>query len=156
MQPAAPLPRSSVTPACLFPWQVNSDYDSTFVFDNDFPALQPGAPDPGELGSSSLTQQKIFEQQCSADFQHAPFFNDMVSMATVNGTNYDSFSNVFYSLLFELFALFFRSGSTSVVPVQSCSWRLVRSKSVRDLHSCRRCPLVAIATADLSGSEGYQ
>lgn len=28
--------------------QVNSDYDSTFVFDNDFPALQPDAPDPGQ------------------------------------------------------------------------------------------------------------
>lgn len=28
--------------------QVNSDYASTFVFDNDFPALQPDAPDPGQ------------------------------------------------------------------------------------------------------------
>ncbi|XP_024918282.1 galactose-1-phosphate uridylyltransferase isoform X2 [Cynoglossus semilaevis] len=27
--------------------EVNPDYDSTFVFDNDFPALQPHAPDPG-------------------------------------------------------------------------------------------------------------
>lgn len=28
--------------------QVNPDYDSTFVFENDFPALQPDAPDPGK------------------------------------------------------------------------------------------------------------
>ena len=28
--------------------QVNPDYDSTFEFENDFPALQPDAPDPGE------------------------------------------------------------------------------------------------------------
>lgn len=28
---------------------MNPKYDSTFVFDNDFPALQPDAPDPGEL-----------------------------------------------------------------------------------------------------------
>ncbi|XP_073334793.1 galactose-1-phosphate uridylyltransferase [Pagrus major] len=27
--------------------EVNSDYDSTYVFENDFPALQPDAPDPG-------------------------------------------------------------------------------------------------------------
>ncbi|XP_058268194.1 galactose-1-phosphate uridylyltransferase isoform X2 [Hemibagrus wyckioides] len=27
--------------------EVNPDYDSTFLFDNDFPALQPDAPDPG-------------------------------------------------------------------------------------------------------------
>ncbi|XP_019638565.1 PREDICTED: galactose-1-phosphate uridylyltransferase-like [Branchiostoma belcheri] len=27
--------------------KVNPDYDSTFLFDNDFPALQPDAPDPG-------------------------------------------------------------------------------------------------------------
>ena len=26
--------------------QVNPDYESTFVFENDFPALQPDAPDP--------------------------------------------------------------------------------------------------------------
>lgn len=29
--------------------QGNPDYDSTFVFENDFPALQPDAPDPGEF-----------------------------------------------------------------------------------------------------------
>lgn len=27
--------------------QINPDYDSTYVFDNDFPALQPDAPGPG-------------------------------------------------------------------------------------------------------------
>lgn len=58
--------------------QVNSDYDSTFVFDNDFPALQPDAPDPGELGFSSLTQQKILKPQCSAEFQHVLFFKKMI------------------------------------------------------------------------------
>lgn len=29
--------------------QVNPEYDSTFMFDNDFPALQPDAPDPGMI-----------------------------------------------------------------------------------------------------------
>uniref|UniRef100_A0AAY5EBF1 Galactose-1-phosphate uridylyltransferase n=1 Tax=Electrophorus electricus TaxID=8005 RepID=A0AAY5EBF1_ELEEL len=28
--------------------EVNPEYDSTFLFDNDFPALQPDAPDPGK------------------------------------------------------------------------------------------------------------
>lgn len=37
---------------CLsFSLQLNPDYDSTFVFENDFPALQPDAPDPGEFQS---------------------------------------------------------------------------------------------------------
>lgn len=53
--------------------QVNSDYDSTFVFDNDFPALQPDSPDPGELGSLSLTQQKTSAPQCSAALQYVLF-----------------------------------------------------------------------------------
>lgn len=29
--------------------EVNPHYDGTFLFDNDFPALQPDAPDPGTL-----------------------------------------------------------------------------------------------------------
>ncbi|MEQ2169133.1 hypothetical protein GOODEAATRI_021774 [Goodea atripinnis] len=29
--------------------KVNPSYDSTFVFENDFPALQPDAPDPVKL-----------------------------------------------------------------------------------------------------------
>lgn len=29
-------------------FQVNPNYDSTFVFGNDFPALQPDAPDPSK------------------------------------------------------------------------------------------------------------
>uniref|UniRef100_A0A8C4QXL3 Galactose-1-phosphate uridylyltransferase n=1 Tax=Eptatretus burgeri TaxID=7764 RepID=A0A8C4QXL3_EPTBU len=32
--------------------QVNEDYVSTYVFDNDFPALQPDAPDPGPFLAS--------------------------------------------------------------------------------------------------------
>ncbi len=32
-------------------FQLNPDYDSTFVFENDFPALQPDAPDPGGFQS---------------------------------------------------------------------------------------------------------
>ncbi|ETE57308.1 hypothetical protein L345_16980, partial [Ophiophagus hannah] len=31
-----------------FPVQINPHYESTFVFDNDFPALQPDAPEPGK------------------------------------------------------------------------------------------------------------
>lgn len=58
-----------------FPPQVNSDYDSTFVFDNDFPALQSDSPDAGELGSSSLTQQKTSAPQCSAASQYVLFKN---------------------------------------------------------------------------------
>uniref|UniRef100_A0A3Q3IUS8 Galactose-1-phosphate uridylyltransferase n=1 Tax=Monopterus albus TaxID=43700 RepID=A0A3Q3IUS8_MONAL len=38
--------------------EVNLDYESTFVFENDFPALQPDAPDPG------LDQHPLF--QCKA------------------------------------------------------------------------------------------
>lgn len=30
-------------------FQVNPEYDSTFMFENDFPALQPDAPDPGMI-----------------------------------------------------------------------------------------------------------
>ncbi|NXV05302.1 GALT uridylyltransferase, partial [Cettia cetti] len=30
----------------LSPWQVNPKYEGTFVFPNDFPALQPDAPEP--------------------------------------------------------------------------------------------------------------
>ncbi|GAA6076080.1 galactose-1-phosphate uridylyltransferase [Tachysurus ichikawai] len=37
--------------------EVNPDYDSTFLFDNDFPALQPDAPDPGS-GHHPLFQTK--------------------------------------------------------------------------------------------------
>lgn len=29
-------------------FQVNPDYSQTYVFDNDFPALLPGGPDPRE------------------------------------------------------------------------------------------------------------
>uniref|UniRef100_H2UYK4 Galactose-1-phosphate uridylyltransferase n=1 Tax=Takifugu rubripes TaxID=31033 RepID=H2UYK4_TAKRU len=39
--------------------QVNSDYNSTFVFDNDFPALQPDAPDPGEVFNPSAPLSKV-------------------------------------------------------------------------------------------------
>lgn len=39
-----------LTSVCLFNFlKVNPNYDSTFVFENDFPALQPDAPDPGEF-----------------------------------------------------------------------------------------------------------
>uniref|UniRef100_A0A8C4Z323 Galactose-1-phosphate uridylyltransferase n=1 Tax=Gadus morhua TaxID=8049 RepID=A0A8C4Z323_GADMO len=39
--------------------QVNPDYESTFVFENDFPALQPDAPDPPQgSDGDSLFQSK--------------------------------------------------------------------------------------------------
>uniref|UniRef100_A0A3B5KHY4 Galactose-1-phosphate uridylyltransferase n=1 Tax=Takifugu rubripes TaxID=31033 RepID=A0A3B5KHY4_TAKRU len=45
--------------------QVNSDYNSTFVFDNDFPALQPDAPDPGEPSDQHpLFQSKAARGVC--------------------------------------------------------------------------------------------
>lgn len=76
------LPFTSAS-VCL---QVNSDYNSTFVFDNDFPALQPDAPDPGERCSSCLTQLRIFKLQCcSADFHHLICFRILiVSIATTS------------------------------------------------------------------------
>ncbi|CAL8280201.1 unnamed protein product [Merluccius merluccius] len=43
--------------------QVNPDYESTFVFDNDFPALQPDAPDP-PLDDDSLFQSKAARGVC--------------------------------------------------------------------------------------------
>lgn len=126
--------------------QVNSDYDSTFVFDNDFPALQPDAPDPGLLGSSSLTQQKILKPQCSADFQHVLFLKKW----------YGFYGNRTIILIIYIY-LFLRFGSTSIVPVQSCSWRLVRRKEcVGSTYVSQVSSVVVIATADLNGPEGYQ
>lgn len=43
--------------------EVNPDYDSTFLFDNDFPALQPDAPDPG-TGHHPLFQTKPARGVC--------------------------------------------------------------------------------------------
>lgn len=33
---------------------MNPLYDGTFLFDNDFPALQPNAPDPGTVNLTSV------------------------------------------------------------------------------------------------------
>lgn len=44
----------SLFPSCIFV-QVNTDYDSCFVFENDFPALQPDSPDPGKYHFLSYT-----------------------------------------------------------------------------------------------------
>lgn len=33
---------------------MNPNYDGTFVFDNDFPALQPDAPNPGNLAVAAV------------------------------------------------------------------------------------------------------
>ncbi|XP_013765297.1 galactose-1-phosphate uridylyltransferase [Pundamilia nyererei] len=41
----------------------NPDYDSTFVFENDFPALQPDAPDPGS-DQDPLFQSKAARGVC--------------------------------------------------------------------------------------------
>ncbi|KAM3599280.1 uncharacterized protein V6R79_003033 [Siganus canaliculatus] len=43
--------------------QVNTDYNSTFVFDNDFPALQSDAPDPGS-DQHPLFQSKAARGVC--------------------------------------------------------------------------------------------
>ncbi|KAJ8286353.1 hypothetical protein GJAV_G00037500 [Gymnothorax javanicus] len=43
--------------------EVNPDYDSTFLFDNDFPALQPDAPDPGVV-DHPLFQTKAARGVC--------------------------------------------------------------------------------------------
>ncbi|MGH0154386.1 UNVERIFIED_CONTAM: hypothetical protein FKN15_026595 [Acipenser sinensis] len=42
---------------------VNPEYDSTFLFDNDFPALQPDAPEPG-VNDHSLFQTKAAKGVC--------------------------------------------------------------------------------------------
>ncbi|XP_058850362.1 galactose-1-phosphate uridylyltransferase-like isoform X2 [Acipenser ruthenus] len=42
---------------------VNPEYDSTFLFDNDFPALQPDAPEPG-VSDHSLFQTKAAKGVC--------------------------------------------------------------------------------------------
>ncbi|CAL8384498.1 galactose-1-phosphate uridylyltransferase [Gadus morhua] len=45
--------------------QVNPDYESTFVFENDFPALQPDAPDPPQgSDGDSLFQSKAARGKC--------------------------------------------------------------------------------------------
>ncbi|XP_078076626.1 galactose-1-phosphate uridylyltransferase isoform X3 [Mustelus asterias] len=43
--------------------EVNPEYESTYVFDNDFPSLQPDAPDPG-LGEHPLFQTKAARGAC--------------------------------------------------------------------------------------------
>uniref|UniRef100_A0A8D3BXD9 Galactose-1-phosphate uridylyltransferase n=1 Tax=Scophthalmus maximus TaxID=52904 RepID=A0A8D3BXD9_SCOMX len=43
--------------------ELNPDYDSTFVFENDFPALQPHAPDPGSC-EDPLFQSKAARGVC--------------------------------------------------------------------------------------------
>ncbi|XP_078127865.1 galactose-1-phosphate uridylyltransferase isoform X2 [Sander vitreus] len=43
--------------------EVNSDYDSTFLFENDFPALQPDAPEPGS-DQHPLFQSKAARGVC--------------------------------------------------------------------------------------------
>uniref|UniRef100_A0A3B5L782 Galactose-1-phosphate uridylyltransferase n=1 Tax=Xiphophorus couchianus TaxID=32473 RepID=A0A3B5L782_9TELE len=43
--------------------EVNPSYDSTFVFENDFPALQPDAPDPGS-DQHPLFQSKAARGVC--------------------------------------------------------------------------------------------
>ncbi|XP_062870229.1 galactose-1-phosphate uridylyltransferase [Trichomycterus rosablanca] len=43
--------------------EVNPEYDSTFLFDNDFPALQPNSPDPG-LDHHPLFQTKAARGVC--------------------------------------------------------------------------------------------
>lgn len=47
--------------------KVNPVYDSTYVFDNDFPSLQPDAPDPGTL-NIVLSNILIHEQSLSKLF----------------------------------------------------------------------------------------
>ncbi|XP_063744949.1 galactose-1-phosphate uridylyltransferase isoform X1 [Eleginops maclovinus] len=45
--------------------EVNPDYDSTFLFENDFPALQPDAPDPGKCSDQHpLFQSKAARGVC--------------------------------------------------------------------------------------------
>ncbi|XP_042182295.1 galactose-1-phosphate uridylyltransferase isoform X2 [Oncorhynchus tshawytscha] len=43
--------------------EVNPDYNNTFVFENDFPALQPNAPDPG-YNQHPLFQSKAARGVC--------------------------------------------------------------------------------------------
>ncbi|XP_070297787.1 galactose-1-phosphate uridylyltransferase, partial [Salvelinus sp. IW2-2015] len=43
--------------------KVNPDYNNTFVFENDFPALQPNAPDPG-YNQHPLFQSKAARGVC--------------------------------------------------------------------------------------------
>uniref|UniRef100_A0A8C1XVZ6 Galactose-1-phosphate uridylyltransferase n=1 Tax=Cyprinus carpio TaxID=7962 RepID=A0A8C1XVZ6_CYPCA len=47
-------------------FQVNPEYDSTFMFDNDFPALQPDTPDPGMIFCpvQSHKTQSLYSVMC--------------------------------------------------------------------------------------------
>lgn len=64
-----PPPSRSYDPACyLCPGNErasgakNPDYDSTFVFTNDFPSLEPGQPrKPGPVTAASETRDPLFE-----------------------------------------------------------------------------------------------
>ncbi|CAI7998465.1 Galactose-1-phosphate uridylyltransferase [Geodia barretti] len=44
--------------------EVNPDYDSTYVFTNDFPAMPPGAPDLGESGEHHLLRAAKAQGTC--------------------------------------------------------------------------------------------
>ncbi|XP_056147153.1 galactose-1-phosphate uridylyltransferase [Lampris incognitus] len=58
--------------------EVNLDYGSTFVFDNDFPALQPDAPDPGP------DQDVLFQSKAARGVWLAIFENKGAMMGCSN------------------------------------------------------------------------
>lgn len=58
-QPLETVPRHDpLNPLCPGATRANGEvnplYDGTFLFDNDFPALQPNAPDPGTVNLTSV------------------------------------------------------------------------------------------------------
>lgn len=63
--------------------QVNPDYKSTFVFDNDFPALQPDSPEPGD-DSHPLFQVKGARGVCKVMCFH-PWSDITLPLMPVTG-----------------------------------------------------------------------
>ncbi|KAL0963277.1 hypothetical protein UPYG_G00352090 [Umbra pygmaea] len=62
--------------------ELNPDYESTFVFDNDFPALQPEGPDPG-CGQHSLFQSKAARGICKVMCFH-PWSDVTLPLMTIS------------------------------------------------------------------------
>lgn len=57
---------------------MNPYYDGTFLFDNDFPALQPDAPSPGNLALDAVGKRGWTSWGTSAAESDTPLSQDPV------------------------------------------------------------------------------
>lgn len=105
--------------------QVNSDYDSTFVFENDFPALQPDAPDPGQCcfwcSNESAVTEHTRVKHLAVWWLYSLFVGYVCAPFLVA-------RHILFLRRFHVWLnFFFRFWAASVVPVESCQGCLVRT-----------------------------